>query len=412
MQTLSLLKSSLAVILAGGEGQRLYPLTRDRAKPAVPFGGVYRIIDFTLSNCLNSGIRRLIVLTQYKSLSLNRHLYRGWNLFNPELDEFMEVIPPQQRAGSSWYSGTADAIFQNIYTLDKIRPERVVILSGDHIYRMDYLDMLDTHESAGADLTISFLEVPKTEAARFGVARIDRDNRVIDFVEKSPDPPEIPDKPGWCLASMGIYVFGTEILVRRVSEDARKATAHDFGKDIIPGMVQRGDRVFAHRFHGVGNESSSSPYWRDIGLIDAYYTANMDLVDVVPALDLYNRDWPIRTYHGQVPPAKVVRGTSGGEGQILSSLMANGCLVSGGTVRHSILAHSVRIGDSADVQDSILMEKVQVGPAARVHNAILDKGVQIPAGIDLDDSRGRFPVTDGGIIVVPKDTPEEVFLGK
>jgi glucose-1-phosphate adenylyltransferase len=321
MQTLKLLKTTLALILAGGEGQRLYPLTRDRAKPAVPFGGSYRIIDFTLSNCVNSGVRRLIILSQYKSLSLNRHLSLAWNLFNPELGEFLEIIPPQQRTGARWYAGTADAIFQNIFSLEKIRPERVLILSGDHIYRMDYLEMLNTHVDKDADLTISFIEVPKAEATRFGVALVDESGRVIQFVEKSANPPEIPGKPGWCLASMGIYVFDTEILVRRISEDSRKPTSHDFGKDVIPDMLQRGDRIYCHLYRGVG-ESGKTPYWRDIGVLDAYYDANMDLLGVVPSLDLYNQAWPIRTYHDQVPPTKVVRGESGKDGEVISSLVS------------------------------------------------------------------------------------------
>jgi len=412
MQTLALLKGTLAVVLAGGEGQRLYPLTRDRAKPAVPFGGIYRIIDFTLSNCLNSGVRRMVVLSQYKSLSLNRHLSLGWNIFNPELGEFMEVIPPQQRTGARWYAGTADAIFQNIYTLEKIRPERVLVLSGDHIYRMDYLQMLSTHVEKDADLTISFLEVPKAEAGRFGVALVDNDDKVVAFVEKSDNPPEIPGRPGWCLASMGIYAFDTEILVRRVAEDSRKATAHDFGKNVIPDMLERGDRVFCHRFRGIQEPEGKAPYWRDIGLIDAYYDANMDLVDVVPALDLYNRDWPIRTYHEQVPPTKVVRGSNGKDGEVVSSLVADGCIISGGRVEHSVVSPLVTLMDGSVVKDSILMDRVTVGKGARVSKTILDKGVSIPDGVDVSEHKGRFTVSESGVVVIPKGTPPEVFLGR
>lgn len=408
MSILELLRSTLAVVLAGGEGQRLYPLTRDRAKPAVPFGAVYRIIDFTLSNCLNSGIRRISLLTQYKSLSLDRHIRLGWSIFNPEIGEYIQVIPPQQRTGSRWYAGTADAIFQNLYTLEQVRPRFTLVLSGDHVYRMNYAEMLTTHVDKQADLTIAFIEVPAEEARRLGVAKVDTDGRVVDFVEKVSEPPEIPGKAGFCLASMGIYVFDTKMLARRVSEDARRAEGeHDFGKNVIPWMVQNGDMVFAHRFAGV--PACEKPYWRDIGVIDAYYEANMDLVAEVPLLDLYDDRWPIRTYHEQVPPSKVVKGASGKQGDIRSSLVAEGCIISGGLIEHSLASSSVYIGDGAIVRNSILMEGVQVQRGALVENAILDKGVVVPEEVDLRATGDSLPKSEKDVVIVPKGTPAELF---
>lgn len=294
----------VGMVLAGGKGERLYPLTQDRAKPAVPFGGKYRIIDFTLSNCLNSGIRRLNLLTQYKSLSLNRHIMVGWNIFNPELDEYINLIPAQQRVGEDWYLGTADAIYQNIYVLQMDRPDLVLILSGDHIYKMNYMEMISSHKEHQADLTVSVIEMDKNLSRQFGVLQVDEDFRIVGFEEKPEIPQTIPGYPDLILANMGVYVFNTEILVRRVIEDAKQSDSdHDFGKNIVPAMVQQ-DRVFAYSFRDENKKTAK--YWRDIGTLDAYYEASMDLVAIDPLFNIYDQDWPIRTYHPPIPPAKTV----------------------------------------------------------------------------------------------------------
>lgn len=403
------------MLLAGGQGERLYPLTKDRAKPAVPFGGVYRIIDFTLSNCINSGIRRIHVLTQYKSISLHRHVLMGWNIFNTELGEFIDLIPPQQRTSESWYLGTADAIFQNIYTLDQERPGYVLILAGDHIYRMDYGEMLEFHVENQADLTISCVEVPRAEATRLGVMEVDASWRVVGFEEKPAEPKGIPGRPDWSLGSMGIYVFNTEKLVRELFEDARRGpeeTSHDFGKDIIPHMVQAGDRVFAFPFRDA--QGRGQAYWRDIGTLDSYYEANMELIRAEPVFDLYDPAWPWRTYQHQLPPAKTVHAyrEQGRVGMALDSLLSPGCIVSGGQVERVVMSPRVRINSFAFVSDSILMENVNVGRHARIQRAIIDKDVDIPPGdvigFNPEEDRRRFKVTEGGIVVVPKG----LILGK
>jgi glucose-1-phosphate adenylyltransferase len=403
------------MLLAGGQGERLYPLTKDRAKPAVPFAGVYRIIDFTLSNCINSGIRRIHVLTQYKSISLHRHVLMGWNIFNTELGEFIDLIPPQQRTSESWYLGTADAIFQNIYTLDQERPGYVLILAGDHIYRMDYGEMLEFHVENQADLTIACVEVPRTEATRLGVMEVDASWRVVGFEEKPAEPKPLPERPDQSLASMGIYVFNTEKLVRELFEDARRGpeeTSHDFGKDIIPHMVRAGDRVFAFPFRDA--QGRGRAYWRDIGTLDSYYAANMELIQAEPIFDLYDPQWPWRTYQHQLPPAKTVHAyrEQGRVGMALDSLLSPGCIVSGGQVERVIMSPRVRINSFAFVSDSILMENVNVGRHARIQRAIIDKDVDIPPGdvigFNLEEDRRRFKVTEGGIVVVPKG----LILGK
>jgi len=403
------------MLLAGGQGERLYPLTKDRAKPAVPFAGVYRIIDFTLSNCINSGIRRIHVLTQYKSISLHRHVLMGWNIFNTELGEFIDLIPPQQRTSESWYLGTADAIFQNIYTLDQERPGYVLILAGDHIYRMDYGEMLEFHVENQADLTIACVEVPRTEATRLGVMEVDASWRVVGFEEKPAEPKPLPERPDQSLASMGIYVFNTEKLVRELFEDARRGpeeTSHDFGKDIIPHMVRAGDRVFAFPFRDA--QGRGRAYWRDIGTLDSYYAANMELIQAEPVFDLYDPQWPWRTYQHQLPPAKTVHAyrEQGRVGMALDSLLSPGCIVSGGQVERVIMSPRVRINSFAFVSDSILMENVNVGRHARIQRAIIDKDVDIPPGdvigFNLEEDRRRFKVTEGGIVVVPKG----LILGK
>jgi len=406
----ALLEETLVIILAGGQGERLYPLTRDRAKPAVPFGGIYRIVDFTLSNCLNSGLRRIYVLTQYKSLSLERHIRLGWDVFNESLDEFITVIPPQQRTVGTWYLGTADAVFQNIYTLERTRPRRVLILAGDHIYKMDYSLMLAQHVETGAGLTVGCVEHPREQCRAFGVAAVDEEHRIVEWREKDPDPPPIPGRPETCLASMGIYVFETDVLVRETSRDARRDSAHDFGRNIVPETVAAsrrpgGPRVFAYDF--LDENRKEVQYWRDVGSIDAYWEANMDLVAVDPVFNLYDTAWPIRTCHEQMPPAKSVFADEDRRGQALDSLVAGGCIISGGTVVRSILSPGVRIHSYSHVSESVLMEGVKVGRRAQIRRAVIDKGTAVPEneviGHDLEHDRRRFTVTPGGIVVVPKE---------
>jgi len=391
------------MILAGGRGERLYPLTRDRAKPSVPFGAIYRIIDFTLSNCLNSGIRRIYALTQYKSISLNRHIQLGWNILSAPLGEFIEAVPAQQRIDEHWYQGTADAIFQNIYTLQEERPDLVLILSGDHIYKMDYRKMIAFHLERGADLTVAAIRMDRNLSKEFGVIEVDGDWRMIGFQEKPEEPRTIPGDPGWFLASMGIYVFDTELLVRRLIEDARSDSSHDFGKDIIPTMIGK-DQVFAFDFRQ--GDCGGTGYWRDVGTIDAYYEANMDLIAITPQLNLYDPQWPILTYQLPSPPAKTVWIEEGRVGTALNSIISNGCIISGGNVKRSILSPRVTIHSFAEVEDSILLEGGDVGRNARIKRTIVDKEVQIPPeteiGYDLDEDAKRFTVTASGIVVVPK----------
>jgi len=397
------MKKVLAMILAGGRGERLYPLTRDRAKPAVPFGGIYRVIDFTLSNCINSEIRRIYALTQYKSTSLHRHLQLGWNFLAAPLGEFVEVIPAQQRIDDHWYQGTADAIYQNIYTLQQEWPDLVLILSGDHIYKMDYRRMIAYHLEKGADLTVAAIRMDRAFSREFGVMEVDGNGRIIGFQEKPEEPKTIPGDPGGILASMGIYVFNMEILVRRLLEDARSDSTHDFGKDIIPTMIGK-DFALALDFR-IGDRGGQG-YWRDVGTIDAYFEANMDLIAVTPQLNLYDSQWPIVTYQPPNPPAKTVWAEEGRMGSALNSIISNGCILSGGNVKRSILSPKVRIHSYAEVEDSILLEGVDVGRYAKIRRAIIDKEVQIPQGIkigyDLNEDAKRFTVTESGIVVVPK----------
>lgn len=403
-----MLKNVLVMVLAGGEGQRLYPLTKDRAKPAVPFGGIYRIIDFTLSNCLNSGLNKIVLLTQYKSMSLDRHIRLGWwNLFNTERGDYLEIIPPQMRISHEWYRGTADAVYQNIYTLELERPEMVLILGGDHIYKMDYRKMVDFHLRKQADATVSCVDVPASEAHRFGVMEIDDDCRVTGFLEKPSHPGPMPDSPGSVLASMGIYLFNTETLVKRIMEDTKADSAHDFGRDIIPSLLDR-DRVYAYRFE----DENKSPirYWRDIGTLDAYWEANMDLVSTNPVFNLYDTYWPIRTYREQFPPAKTVLAVGGGRmGEVSNSLLSAGCIISGARVANSVLSPDVRIEVDSSVSDSVIMEGVRIGSGVEIRRAIIDKGVHVPDGMaighDHEEDRRHFTVTDKGVVVVPKQMP-------
>ena len=397
------MKKVLSMILAGGRGERLYPLTRDRAKPAVPFGAIYRIIDFTLSNCINSDVRRIYVLTQYKSTSLNRHIQFGWNILSVPLGEFMGVIPAQQRMGEQWYQGTADAIFQNINLLQEDKPDHVLILSGDHIYKMDYRKMIAFHLEKGGDLTAAAIRMDHRFSREFGVMEVDENRRIIGFEEKPEIPKTLPGDPEGILVSMGVYVFNTEILVRRLIEDTRSESSHDFGKDIIPKMIQK-DKVFAFDFRE-GDEGGTE-YWRDVGTIDAYFEANMDLVSVTPHLNLYDSQWPIFTYQAPFPPAKTVLEEAGRTGTALNSILSNGCIISGGSVKRTILSPRVRVNSFAEVEDSILLEGVEVGRHARIRRAIIDKGVQIPSGMEvgyhLEEDAKRFTVTGSGIVVVPK----------
>jgi glucose-1-phosphate adenylyltransferase len=397
------MKKIVTMLLAGGRGERLYPLTRDRAKPAVPFGAIYRIIDFTLSNCLNSDIRHIYILTQYKSTSLHRHIQLGWNVLSPILGEFIEVIPAQQRIDEHWYQGTADAIFQNIYTLQDEKPDLVLILSGDHIYKMDYRKMLAFHAEKGADLTVAAIRMDRTMSREFGVIEVDREGKIIGFQEKPEEPRTIPGDPEGILASMGVYIFNTEIMIKRLIEDVRSDSSHDFGKDIIPAMIQK-DRIFAFDFRQ--GDRGGMGYWRDVGTIDAYYEANMDLVSVIPQLNLYDPEWPIFTHQAPYPPAKTVLLEEGRIGTALNSILSNGSIISGGSVQRSILSPRVTIHSYAKIENSILLSGVDVGRHAKIRKAIIDKDVQIPQGMeigyDLEEDARRFTVTASGIVVVPK----------
>ena len=397
------MKKVLAMVLAGGRGERLYPLTRDRAKPAVPFGAIYRIIDFTLSNCLNSDIRRIYVLTQYKSISLHRHIQLGWTILSAPLGEFIGVIPAQQRIDEQWYQGTADAIYQNIYTLQEERPDLVLVLAGDHIYKMDYRKMIAFHLEKGADLTIAAIRMDKRLSREFGVMEADKNWQIIGFQEKPEVPKTIPGEPEGILASMGIYIFNMEVMVKRLIEDARSDSSHDFGKEIIPAMIEK-DRVFAFDFRE--GDQGGMGYWRDVGTIDAYFEANMDLVSVIPQLNLYDSQWPILTYQSPYPPAKTVLAEEGRVGTALNSIISNGCIISGGSVKRSILSPRVMVHSYAEVENSILLEGVDVGRYAKIRNAIIDKEVHIPQGMEigynLDEDAKQFTVTASGIVVVPK----------
>jgi len=397
----------IAMTLAGGQGERLYPLTRDRAKPAVPFGGAYRIIDFTLSNCINSGIRRVFVLTQYKSSSLDYHIHFGWNILSPALGEFIRTVPPQQRTSSSWYLGTADAIYQNVYTLERERPDLVLILSGDHVYKMNYRAMVEFHLAKGADLTIACIPVPREQATQLGVAVIDDEARIVGFQEKAPSPATVPGSRDLCLASMGVYLFDTAALVREVVADAKTDSEHDFGKNIIPQMIHT-QAVFAHDFKDENKKATK--YWRDVGTLDAYWEANMDLVAVDPLFNLYDTDWPIRTFPQQHPPAKTVlneEGPDGRRGSALNSLISPGCIISGGHVERSVLSPNVRVEEGARVTQSIIMEGTTIGRGCIVHRAIIDKGVQVPEGhtigVDHQADAARYMITEKGIVVIPRE---------
>ncbi|MGQ9644447.1 MAG: glucose-1-phosphate adenylyltransferase, partial [Ignavibacterium sp.] len=402
----SILRDTITVVLAGGQGERLYPLTAVRSKPAVPFGGKYRIIDFTLSNCLNSGLRRIYVLTQYKSDSLNMHLFEAWSIFNPELGEFIYSVPPQRKMNNDWYLGTANAIYQNLNLFSDKKAKWVLILSGDHIYKMDYLKFIDNHIKNDADLSMACIEVPKDQASRFGIVGIDDNYNVLSFVEKPPVPPEIPDKKGFSFVNMGIYVFKASILRDVLLEmESKKIKALDFGQDVIPYMVQSKLKVIAYRF--IDENKKVQPYWRDIGTLDSYYAANMDLISVTPEFNLYDSEWPLRTYQYQYPPAKTVSHEGERVGRTLNSLVCDGTIVSGGLVERSILGANVRINSYSYITDSILFHNVWVGRHARIRRAIIDKNVVIPEGYEIgfdpETDKKKFTVTETGIVVISKN---------
>jgi glucose-1-phosphate adenylyltransferase len=404
-----ILHDTLALVLAGGQGERLFPLTRDRSKPAVPFGGMYRIVDFTLSNCVNSGLRKIYVLTQYKSGSLERHIQLGWSqLFSAELGEYIYTVPPQLRVGQRWYEGTADAVYHNTHLIEQERPHRVLVLSGDHIYTMDYQKMIDAHERTGALATIGAVEVPLDRASAFGVLEIDDQQRIRSFAEKPAQPSPIPGKQDRALVNMGVYCFERDVLLQALSTDAASASLHDFGHDVLPAMVETG-QLYAYPF--VDAHRKPEPYWRDIGTIASYYEASMDLVDVHPTFNLYDRDWPLRTMPRQLPPVKTVfaqEGPGGRLGIILDSLVCNGAIVSGGRVERSILSPEVRINSYSSVSDCVLMDGVEIGRYARLRRVIVDKYVKIPPGTvigeDPEADRKRFSVDESGVTVIAKRT--------
>lgn len=404
------LKSTLTFVLAGGRGQRLSPLTLGRAKPAVPFGGAYRIIDFTLSNCIHSGLRRVFVLTQYQAYSLEEHMRYAWSFLPRRLSQFIVPRPPQHGSEGSWYRGTADAIAKNLLLIEENDCEHVLILSGDHIYKMDYGEMLMQHVKSGAACTIGAVEIDADEAPRFGILEIDKNAEVFGFQEKPEKGAEIPGKAGRCLGSMGIYIFEKRELVKRLQQDLAKAsgtTSHDFGNDVLPEMVKDGVKVVAHSFQDVDQaHREDGPYWRDVGTLDAYYDSNLDLCNVVPQFNLYDRKWPIYTLWHNDPPAKtILSGTDGPSSQVLDSMLCNGSVVSGSRVQRSILSNRVHTGQDAEIVDSILMGGVKIGAGAIVRRAIIDKWTEVPpgatVGVDLDEDRKYFTVTESGIVAVP-----------
>ena len=400
-----LTSNTVALVLAGGKGSRLKDLTQWRTKPAVPFGGKFRIIDFPMSNCINSGIRRISVLTQYKSHSLQRHLQRGWSFLSGQFGEFMEVLSAQQRTGEGWYEGTADAIYQNLDIIRHYDPEYVLILAGDHIYKMDYGKMIAAHALRGADITVGCIPVPLNEAKEFGVMAVDHEHRITEFAEKPANPKPMAGDPDKALASMGIYVFSADFLRQRLLDDAELATSsHDFGKDIIPKAIENAN-VFAFRFM---NANTGAPqYWRDVGTLDAYWEANMDLVTVQPELDMYDKNWPIWTQQEQLPPAKFFFDEDSRRGYAVDSLVSGGCLITGSAVRRSVLFSNVRVHSYSEVEDSVILPDVEIRRNCKIKRCIIDKGAVIPEGMEIGfDAKldaERFEVSDGGVVLVTPD---------
>lgn len=400
-----LTRHTLALILAGGRGSRLQKLTEWRAKPAVPFGGKFRIIDFPLSNCLNSGIRQIGVLTQYKSDSLIRHIQQGWGFLRAELDEFVDILPAQQRVQESWYSGTADAVYQNLDIFRHLDPEYILILAGDHIYKMDYGLMLAYHVERKADLTIGCMELPIEEARAFGVMGIDENKRVTSFLEKPENPPSIPGRPDQALVSMGIYIFNTAFLFEQLIKDADTSDSnHDFGMDIIPELIKK-YRAYAYPFRDV--QSGVQAYWRDVGTVDSYWSANMELIGIDPELNLYDKDWPIWTYQAQTPPAKFVFDDDDRRGLAVDSMVSGGCVISGAEVKHSLLFSNVRVNSYSQVSDSVILPDVNIGRNCRIKKAVIDKGCNIPPntiiGEDPEEDRKNYYVSPGGVVLVTPD---------
>lgn len=403
------MRRDVALILAGGKGTRLEPLTRDRAKPAVPFGGNYRIIDFALSNCLNSGLRKILVLTQYKAASLDRHINQAWRFLCREMDEYVDILPPQQRIDEQWYQGTADAVYQNIYTIEKSRPDNILILSGDHIYKMDYSELIQKHVDADADISIACLPVSLQEGRQFGVMSVNEQGRVIAFHEKPANPQALPEQPDLCLASMGVYVFRPEFLFEQLCQDATiRGSSHDFGKDLIPRVIHD---QYVQAFPFTDKNTGKTAYWRDVGTLDSYYEANMDLISVDPQLNLYDQTWPIRSYQPLLPPPKFVFAQEDAKeprvGTALDSMVSVGSILSGGRVERSIISSNVRVNSWATVEDSILFDDVEIGRHASIRRCIIDKGVIVPEGMkigfdpELDRMRG-FTITENGITAIGK----------
>lgn len=409
MRNSEIARNTFGIVLAGGRGSRLMQLTDWRSKPAVPFGGKFRIVDFTLSNCVNSGIRRIGVATQYKAQSLIQHLQRGWSFLDGRFHEFIDILPAQQQIGEDWYRGTADAVFQNLDLIRRNRPKHVLVLSGDHIYKMNYARMLVEHAERQADFSVACIDVPRHEATEFGVMHVDDKERVVAFVEKPKDPPAIPGRPDRALASMGVYVFNADFLYEQLIRDHDDPqSAHDFGKDLIPHCVDR-YRVFAHNFvkSCVGIDETGIPYWRDAGTIDAYWEANMELTKVTPELNLYDDDWPIWTHQEQLPPAKFVFDDDGRRGMAVDSLVSGGDIISGAVVRHSLLFSRVHVHSYAEIEDSVILPDVHIGRRAKLRRVVMDKHCRVPEGLtigyDIEADRKRFHVSENGVTLV---TPE------
>jgi len=405
-----LTRNTMGIVMAGGRGARLHALTANRAKPATPFGGKYRIVDFSLSNCVNSDVRQILILTQYKAHTLIQHIQRGWGFLRGELGEFVEIVPAQQKLGEIWYRGTADAVCQNLDIIEQYGPEFVLVLAGDHVYKMDYGPLIAFHVENNADITVGVIQAPLSQASEFGVMTIDHDARILRFDEKPEHPEPMPGSSDTALVSMGIYVFGREFLAERLRQDCRDPdSAHDFGRNIIPGSIGA-HSVYAYAFENV--ETQAQAYWRDVGTIDAFYAANMELVHVKPELNLYDEDWPIWTYQEQVPPAKFVLDEAGRRGTAINSLTAGGCIVSGAAIRESLLFYGVTVGEKSEVHRCVVLPKVTIGKACRLRNVVIDEGCVIPDGLvvgeDPDKDAERFYCTDQGIVLITSDKLTEL----